>query len=97
MKVKGPRQIRETKCTCQACSNVWYYGKGEYLQNKGQRMINSANRSSDITNDLLCCSGCAPAAFLPKAQQVPVKDLTKCPKCNSSAITREEVIHEVSK
>ena len=96
-KVKVARKLKETKCTCQVCGNIWHYGKGEYLQNKGQRMINSANQSSNCSSDLLCCSGCWPAAFLPKAQQVPVKDLTKCPKCNSSAITREEVIHGVSK
>ena len=95
-KAKIARKIKETKCTCQACGNVWYYGKGEYLQNKGQRMINSANQSSNCSSDLLCCSGCWPAAFLPKAQQVPVKDLNKCSKCNSSAIKKEIVIHEVT-
>lgn len=91
------RGLKETKCTCQACGNVWYYGKGEYLENKGQRMINSANRHGNAANDLLCCAGCWPAAFLPKNQEIPVKDLNKCPKCNSSAVKKEEVIHDLSK
>ena len=93
--MKNLPKIKETKCTCLACGNVWYYGKAESLQNRGQRMMNSANQSSNCSNDLLCCSGCAPALFIPKAQQVPVKDLNKCPKCNSAAIKKEIVIHEV--
>ena len=96
-KARKPVKIRETKCTCQLCGNVWYYGKGEYLQNIGQNMINSANRHGNAANDLLCCAGCWPAAFLPKNQEVPVKDLNKCPKCNSMAIKKEEVIHDFSK
>ena len=94
MAVKG---ITETKCTCLACGNIWYYGKGEYLQNIGQNMINSANRHGNAANDLLCCAGCWPAAFLPKNQEVPVKDLNKCPKCNSMAIKKETVTHDFSK
>ncbi len=87
------KHITETKCTCQVCGNVWYYDKQEYLENKGQRMINSANQSSNCSSDLLCCSGCWPAIFLPRHQQVPVKNLNKCPKCNSSAISKEEIVH----
>jgi len=90
------KSIKETKCTCQVCGNVWYYDKQEYLENKGQRMINSANQNSNCSSDLLCCSGCWPALFIPRAQQVPVKNLNKCPKCNSSAITKEEVVHNIS-
>jgi hypothetical protein len=90
--IKG---IKEIQCTCQACGNIWYYGKGEYLQNAGQKMINSANEHGNTANDLLCCAGCWPAAFLPKNQVVPVKDLNKCPKCNSSAINKEEIIHKI--
>jgi len=29
-KAKVARKIKETKCTCQACGNVWYYNTGEY-------------------------------------------------------------------
>lgn len=95
-KARGPRMVKEIKCTCQACGNTWYYGKSEYLENLGQRMINSANRGSNMTNDLLCCAGCWPAAFLPKHHEVPVKDLNKCPKCNSTAIKKEEIVHQIS-
>jgi hypothetical protein len=91
------KNIKETKCTCQICGNVWYYDKQEYLENKGQKMINSANQNSNCSSDLLCCSGCWPALFIPRAQQVPVKNLNKCPKCNSSAISREEVVHTIPK
>ena len=92
---KVVKRITETKCTCQACCEVWYYGMGEYWQNKGQRQINAANQLDSAANSLFCASGCVPAAFIPTAPQVPVKDLNKCPKCNSSAIKREKVIHEI--
>ena len=91
----GEKKIKETKCTCQACGNVWYYSWREHMENDGQKMINSANQKSNCANDLLCCSGCWPALFIPKAQQIPVKDLDKCSKCNSSAIKREVVVHIV--
>jgi len=87
--------IRETQCTCAACGNVWYYGKQEELQNRADRMINAGNQMGNLGNDMMCCGGCFPAAFLPKSQIKEVKDLNKCPKCNSSAIKKEVVTHEV--
>ncbi len=87
--------IKETKCTCQACGNIWFYGKQEYWQNKADRMQNFGKELEGAGNDMMCCGGCLPAAFLPKPQTKQVKDLNKCPKCNSSAVKKEEVTHEV--
>ena len=79
------KKIKETKCTCKACDNIWFYGKQEVLENTGSTLEN-------IGKSMMCCSGCAPAALIPDKKVV---DLDKCPKCGSKAIIKEEVIHEV--
>lgn len=92
---KTVKSLEETKCTCQACGNVWYYGKQEYRENMGLRLINSANQDSNCASDLLCCSGCLPAFFIPRNPHMPIKDLNKCPKCNSSAVKKVQIIHDI--
>lgn len=89
------KRIKETKCTCQACGNIWYFGKKELWDNKADRISNFGKEMNNLSSDMMCCGGCLPALFIPKEQVKQVKDLNKCPKCNSSAIRREEVIHEV--
>ena len=79
------RRITETKCTCRACGNVWFYGKAEAAQQ-------TANALNNAGNALLCCGGCLPAAFLADKKVV---DLGQCPKCRSKAVTKETVTHEV--
>lgn len=86
--------IKETKVTCKACGHVWYYGKREARENTAQQIQNCGNSMSNAGDDMLCCGGCIPAGFTPRKDEVKVKDLNKCPKCNSSAITKEEVTHE---
>lgn len=77
--------VQETKCTCRACGNIWYYGKAEALEQAGKQM-------RQLGKSMACCTGCAPAAFLPNQQ---VKDLNKCPKCNSGAVDKQIVRHTV--
>ena len=79
------KEIRETKCTCQACGNTWYYGKQDEKEAKTNKMHNASKA-------LMCCSGCTPALLIPDKKNI---DLNKCPKCNSSAIEKEIVIHTV--
>jgi len=82
---KTGKQIQETKCTCQACEHVWYYGKQDVKLNK-------ANALSNASKSMMCCGGCAPALLIPDKKVV---DFNKCPKCNSAAIKKEEVTYEV--
>jgi len=89
------KNISETKCTCQACGNIWYYGKREEIQNKAERISNLGKSMSNSGSDMMCCGGCLPAAFLPREKITPIKDLNKCPKCNSQAIKKEIVTHQV--
>jgi hypothetical protein len=78
-------RISETKCTCAACGNIWYYGKAEALQNAGKAMQNAGK-------SMMCCTGSAPAAFIPDREVV---DLNKCQKCGSRAVSKTVVTHDV--
>ena len=77
--------IKETKCTCSSCGNIWYYGKQEKLESKGAAMEN-------LGKNMMCLSGCLPAALIPDKKTI---DLNKCPKCGSRAIKKEIVQHMV--
>ena len=79
------KHIRETKCTCQSCGNVWYFGKTDELQNAGKTLQN-------LGKSMSCCTGCAPALLIKDKE---VKDLRKCPKCNSRFVKCENIIHEI--
>jgi ssDNA-binding Zn-finger/Zn-ribbon topoisomerase 1 len=81
----GKKKIRETKSTCTACGHVWYYGKTDELQAAGAALQNAGKA-------MMCCTGCIPAIFIPNQKVI---DLNKCPKCNSKAITKQVVEHEV--
>jgi len=89
------KKIKETKCTCKACNEVWFYGKQEALDNFGERMKNAGNTMSNTGNDMMCCTGCLPAAFIPSKPTNKVKDLNRCPNCGSKAVKKETVVHEV--
>lgn len=80
-----PKIIKETKCTCSACGNVWFYGKQEAWEQKANAMSNAGKAMS-------CCGGCWPALFIHDKQVI---DLNKCPKCGSKAVKKEEVTHSV--
>jgi len=83
-KPKG-RQITETKATCKACGNVWFYGKSDSIEQMG-------NASSNCGKSMMCCT-CSPCAlFIPDKK---IKNLNQCPKCNSRAVNREKVTHDV--
>lgn len=90
-----PKFVKETKCTCVACGNIWYYGKQELFQNKMDRNINAGAELSNAGKDMMCCGGCLPTLFMPREQLKQVKDLNKCPACNSSAIKKEQITHEI--
>lgn len=80
-----PRQIKETRCTCQACGNIFHYGKAEEIENCGNAMQNCGKSMS-------CCTGYAPAVLV---KDQPVRDLNKCPQCGSRNVVKEIVVHTV--
>lgn len=79
------KEISETKCTCQSCGNIWYYGKTDQFENLGNNMQN-------LGKSMMCCSGCSPAALIPNKQVI---DFDKCPKCGSRAVKKEKIVHGV--
>jgi len=93
--MKKPKQITETKCTCKACGNVWYFDKRDESEMKGKKMMNMGNSMSNAGTDMMCCGGCLPALFMPKKANEEVKDLNVCQKCGSKAITKEKITHDV--
>jgi hypothetical protein len=80
------KTIKETRCTCNSCGNVWHYGKQEALESAGAAMSNAGK-------GMMCCTGCAPAALIPDKK---VADLNKCPECGSKNIRKEQIVHEVA-
>lgn len=89
------KKIKETKSTCKACGHIWYYGKDEVTSNFGDKMQNLGSEMSNAGKDVMCCTGCLPALFIPEKKIKQVQDLDKCPKCGSKAVTKEQVVHEV--
>lgn len=79
------KEIRETKCTCTVCGNVWHYGKEEVQKNNSAKTL-------QIGKKMMCCGGCFPALLIPNE---PIVDLDKCPKCGSKAVKKEIVTHHV--
>ncbi len=83
-------EVKETKCTCAACGNTWFYGK----QDKREQ---TANEMHNVGKSLLTCGTCGTPLgclfwLMPEKKVV---DLGKCSKCGSKAVKKEVVIHHV--
>ncbi|MGB7957227.1 MAG: hypothetical protein WCF77_00065 [Minisyncoccia bacterium] len=81
------KAITETKCTCNQCGNVWYFGKKDKAAATGAAMANCGK-------SMMCCGGCAPALLI---HDKKVTDLKQCPKCQSRNVKFEEVSYEVDR
>ena len=83
-------EVKETKCTCEACHNMWFYGKEDSREQ-------SSNKLHNVGKSLIVCGTCGtPLGCL--AWLIPDKkvvDLGKCPKCGSRAVKKETVVHNV--
>ena len=76
--------ISETKGTCKACGNIWFYGKGDVAKSK----LDALKNCDDATKKCLCC--CYPS------KERTIVDFDRCPKCGSTDITSEMITHEVA-
>jgi len=76
--------MKETKCTCQACGNIWYYGKKEAVEAK----LTGLNKFGDT---LIRIGHGGIAWLIPESGKKDI--VNKCPKCNSSAIAKEQIMH----
>ncbi len=93
------KTIKEYKYTCSACGNIWYYGVQDESKQKIvqglEQMKQGFHKIDDGTSRAMCC-GCN--LFAPRYRQdknVNQIDFDKCPKCNSKAIKKELVTHNV--
>ena len=59
--------------------------QGEALESPGAALQNAGK-------SMMCCTGCMPAVLIPDQK---VRDLSKCPKCGSSAVKKDIVEHQV--
>jgi hypothetical protein len=87
MKSKG--MIKEIKCKCNQCGNVWHY-----LEEDEKKL-----KSQSISNAMIGCGMCCNpfgALFSNKSidLQREMDKMKKCPKCNSTDVTRTPTYHE---
>jgi hypothetical protein len=78
------KYIQETRCTCSACGNIWYYGKSEVFESYSAKFRNAGKNMS-------ACTCCWPLSYMNREKT----DLNKCPNCGSKAVKKEQIIHEV--
>ncbi len=90
------KTITETRTTCLACGNTWHWRKSDFqMIQTGQQIQNCGKFMHNCGASLMCCSGCFPAAFIPRQELKEVIDLGRCPKCGSTSIKSEQVVHHV--
>ena len=86
-KTKG--MIKEIKCKCNQCGNVWHYLEEDEKKLKTQATSNA------LIGCGMCCNPFG-ALFSNKAAdlQRELDKMKKCPKCNSTDVTRTPIYHE---
>jgi len=87
MKSKG--LIKEIKCKCNQCGNVWHYLEEDEKKLKNQSGLNACIGCG------MCCNPFG-AIFSNKSMdlQREIGKMKKCPKCNSIDVLRTTIYHE---
>jgi hypothetical protein len=86
VKNKRLKKVKETKCTCKACGNVWFYTGQEAFSIK-------MDKFGKFGKDMMRVVQGGMAWLFPEDK---ISTITaKCPKCNSTAISKEPIVHEV--
>lgn len=86
------KEITETKATCKACGNVWFYDHADKTKNFTDKMDAVGD---ELIKNSCCCLLFPLGALFQLAPKKKVVDLNRCPKCSSKAVHKEEVIHTV--
>ena len=86
MKSKG--MIKEIKCKCNQCGNVWHYLEED------EKKLKSQSRSNAMMGCGMCCSPFG-ALFSNKSLdlQREIDKMKKCPKCSSSDVAKTQIYH----
>jgi len=83
--VLAGRPVKEVRATCTACGHIWHYKWGEEFQKK------SAEFQRQTAKATCFLATCGLAGLLTPLTQRKDTSVGKCPKCGSSAISRETV------
>ncbi len=88
-RIKSKGMIKEIRCTCHRCGHIWHYLESDKTSLASQSFLNSC---------VGCSTCCSPFSLLAsnKADDLnrEIKKLDRCPKCNSSDVTKQPVYHE---
>jgi hypothetical protein len=89
--MKSQGKIKEIKCKCNQCKHIWHY-----LESDEKRL-----RSQAAGNAMIGCGMCCNpfgALFSNKSIDIQkdIDKMKKCPKCNSSDVTKSSIYHEKS-
>lgn len=89
---KRMSQKKEIRATCNACGHVWHYLPGERMREFGERLDAASDPAAKLGCTMMTCGlgGCL-SPFMPT--KTPSTLTSRCPKCNSSSISRETVRH----
>jgi hypothetical protein len=95
--------VKEIKCTCLECKNIWFYGK-EILKDEDalimQQNLNKEKQQRACSDVMACtsCTGCGIpliiALFIKPKKQTKY-NISHCPNCKSAAVRQETIIHNV--
>lgn len=83
---------KEIRATCNACGHVWHYLPGERIKEFGERM-SAAGQSMEKEGCAMAPGCCLLSGFMPTPQR-PSTLTSRCPKCNSTSISREFISYE---
>jgi predicted Zn-ribbon and HTH transcriptional regulator len=79
----------EIQARCKACGHVWHYLPGERMSEFGQSIGNVGHEMQKFGCSVMTCGCLSPfMSTRPKASIT-----SRCPKCNSTAIDRQKVVH----
>lgn len=83
------KHIKEIKCKCNQCGHIWHYLEEE------EKKLKRQSASNAMIGCGMCCNPLG-ALFLNKSNELSreAEKLKKCPKCNSTDITRTTIYHE---
>lgn len=86
---KSKGMIKEIRCTCHQCGHVWHYLESDEISLKTESCTNAC---------VGCSTCCSPFSliFQNKSRDLDreIAKLKKCPKCNSSDVSKEPIYHE---
>lgn len=82
--------IKETKVTCLACHEVYFYNQSDKINNFADKMDAAGD---ELIKTSCCCLFFPLGLFTTMIPKKKVEDLDRCRKCGSRAIKKEIVVH----